>query len=34
MLKALMRFAAGIALAGMLTGGAFAETVYNRGNSS
>ena len=34
MLKTLMKFAAGIALAGMLTGGAFAETVYNRGNSA
>ncbi len=34
MLKTLMKFAAGIALAGMLTGGAFAEMVYNRGNSA
>lgn len=34
MLKTFTKLAAGIALAGLLTGAAFAEVVYNRGNSA
>jgi oligopeptide transport system substrate-binding protein len=34
MLKSLMKIAAGVALAGLLASSAFAEMVYNRGNSA
>ena len=34
MLRTVVKLAAGVALAGLITGAAFAETVWNRGNSA